>query len=155
MDLLSLQQCESKERYFFHSTYLKSRNTEGKILKTNKQKSKISCPNLSLWAKKHPATLVCNIHEQARILSPIYPFHQWFDQLNAYSINICSVLRFGCPTFQSANEDKDVNCWGKNEVRGVIYSSYKVSSSRDFRFGDNFKTKTVLNSLHKPVYLPN
>lgn len=65
-----------------------------------------------------------------------------------HSIIICSVLRFGFSTFQSAREDRqDANCKGKNDVREVIYSSNKVSSSRDFRFGVNLKNKTILKSL--------
>lgn len=65
-----------------------------------------------------------------------------------HSIIICSVLRFGFSTFQSANEDRqDVDCRGKNEVRAVIYSSNKVSSSRDFKFGTSFNNKTILKSL--------
>lgn len=40
--LFLLQRCELEEHYLSHSTYPKSRDTEGKILKTNKQKSRLA-----------------------------------------------------------------------------------------------------------------
>lgn len=95
----------------------------------------------------------------SRTLSPIYPFHQWFDLLDPYlHVIICSALRSGFSTFQSANEDRqEVNFRGKNEVRGVIFSSNKAISSRDFRFGAKLKKKKIKNlclQLKSPCVSP-
>lgn len=40
-----------------------------------------------------------------------------------------------------------MNCRGTSDVRAVVYSRSKVSSSRDFRFGADFKNQTILQSL--------
>lgn len=104
---------------------------------------------MSLLNVKQSSNSCSQYPRQARIISPIYTFHQWLNLLNAYSqryylfsVAIRLLIFSWCKWSRW-----DANCRGKSDGRADVYSRKKVSSSRDSRFGANFKNKTTLKSL--------